>query len=271
MQEKLKAVFDWVNFSPWSDETPDDVVFECGVRAANDMMAGGGSQLRRVHRLAGQSGCGKTTQLLPAVVGLEEGRGNKPIVIAVRNFPKYHPDYDKIVKTVSPGEVRERTNGFALKCLAVALQQVLQRGFLVILDMTILDPVFEDFFNSAIVANNYTASYQIFAVSKQQSNRFIEKRRQGSDAGAGEQGKVVYNSTSDYFYHILPKGLEYLASVDSKSTATVWTAYDLEPIYSGNLLGACVALGEGRGLELPLRYSEEELRAAKLRCLNNLA
>ena len=138
---------------------------------------------------------------------------------------------------------------------------------MVVLDMTILDPVFEQFTATLIRENNYTAHYHIMAVSLEQSNAFIEKRR--SSTTHSEGGKIVHKETSNYFYDILPKGIEYLASVDKTNTALVWTAFDKQPTYVGNLTGSLKALEQGRAIKSELLFSEDELRVAKLAFLNN--
>ncbi|MCL2846631.1 MAG: zeta toxin family protein [Firmicutes bacterium] len=260
---ELKKVFDYVGKSPWPDNVPDDVVFECGKRAAADMMQSGDYYSDKlIYRLAGQSGSGKTTQLLPTIMKFEQLRARNPITIAVRNFPIYHPDYDKIVAQFPAGEVREKTNGFALKCLAVAVREILSRGLLTVLDVTILDPIFEEFINGQIVENGYTAQYHILAVSRAQSDIFIEKRRRA--AGGAESGKIVYAKTGDYFYDILPRGIEYLASVDRVSNALVWSAYDTTPLYTGHFRGVNEALTNGRRITRIPVLSEDEMRQAKL-------
>ena len=261
MNKEIKAVFDYVTrVSPWPDNTPDQVVWECAERAAKDLLDAEHTKLKQVFRLSGQSGCGKTTQLLPSILMYQEQQGNKPIVIAVRTFPKYHPSYEEILCTAPAGELRERTNGFALKCLAACLNIVFRAGALVILDLTILDPIFEEFIVGQIWSSNYDAQFHILAVSREQSNAFIEARERG-------EGRVVYKATSDYFFDILPKGLGFLASADRTSHAIVWTAYDKEPIYAGNLQGATKALQQGRAMRGELRYNEDELRAAKVNYL----
>ena len=264
MTSDLKRVFEYVASSPWPDTTPDDAVVKCATRAVEDMLRDGNyTQQERLYRLAGQSGSGKTTQLLPTVLRIEELRDNRPVVIAVRNFVTYHPEYKKIAAECKAGEIRERTNGFALKCLAVAVKQILAQGYLTVLDVTILSPEFEEFINAQIQANGYSAQFHILAVNKRQSDVFIKKRT--NDLKAVESGKVVNKQTRDYFYDVLPKGLEYLGRVDRKSTAIVWTAYDKVPIYRGDLRGAKLAVTRGRRVytQIPV-YMEEDLRQAKL-------
>ena len=263
----INKVFDYVNkVSPWPDDTSDEVIFQRATQAVSDMLlCGSFTKQKTFYRLAGQSGCGKTTQLLPTLLEFEQGQGNYPVVVAVRNFYKYHPRFAQFQNELPHGELRERTNGFSLKCVAVAIKQFIERGFLVILDMTILDPIFEAFVNQHLQSNRYKVHYHILAVSKHISDALIDKRK--SDTTSSEVGKVVHAVTKDYFFDILPKGLSYLASVDKTGSATVWTVFNPQPIYHGELNGVCVALQQGRDMTGELRYSEEELRISKLKWL----
>ena len=277
----IQKVFDYVNkVSPWRDDTPDGEIFECAKRAVADILSGAevpytkkddanwvqGSPL--LYRLAGQSGSGKTTQLLPTILEYEKRRGNNPVIVAVRSFYKYHPKFAELERTLPVGNLRERTNGFALKTLAAAIALVMERGYLITFDITILDPIFEEHINNLIKSHGYTAEYHILAVPKQQSDFFIEKRKELAQSNyvhsENESGKVVNTETKDYFFDILPRGLAHLASVDTTSTATIWTAYDCAPIYVGKLDGALVALEQGRAEVKELKHSEDELRKAKL-------
>ena len=276
LPQELQQVFEYIErTSPWTDDTKHEIVLQQANIAISDMLsspdlceghAGKGfdyiTHARELYRLAGQSGSGKTTQLLPAILRYEKMRGRKPITIAVRNFPKYHPEFEQITKELSSSQVRERTNGFSLKCVCVALKLMLESGYLVILDVTVLDPVFEEFLYHQIRKHNYQTHYHILAVNKQQSNEFIRKRFQSTTGE--EAGRAVATQTSDYFYQILSKGLDYLSRVDKSGKATVWTAYDKSPIYTGNMQGVPKALSKGRSLQKPLVFTEHELREAKL-------
>jgi len=261
--EDIKKVFDYCRSTTWKDDAPDEVIWEQAKLAVDNMLCEKKyTKAKRVYRLAGQSGSGKTTQLLPTLAGLEELRSNTPLVIAVRNFVKYHPKYEEIIATCEKGEIREKTNGFALKCLCAAFKQVMTMGYLTILDVTVLDPRFEEFINKQIQDNEYVAQYHILAVSKSLSDWFIDKRK--NDSGSAETGKIVKQESKDYFYDILPIGIDYLGNVDSESVAFVWSAYEMEPIYRGSLCGAVDAINVWRK-QVGVVPDELELRQAKLR------
>ena len=261
--EELKLVFDYVRGTVWADDTPDEVVVHSAQKAFKKLTTGEYSKVKSLYRLAGQSGSGKTTQLLPAILEVERKKGNKPIVLGVRSFVEYYPKYKELLQTVGRADIRERTNGFALKCLAATLKLLIEGGYLIILDMTLLGVEFERFAWGCLRANGYRLEYHIMAVSKELSQSFIEKRTRKGDEG----GRIVKQTSQDYFYDILPVALEYLANQDNKSRCFVWTAYDKEPTYIGNLLGGVAALEKGRKTDGSLRFSEEELLNAKMKVI----
>ena len=49
-------------------------------------------------RIAGLSGSGKTTQILPATEAYFEKRDLKPVLVAARRFVEYHPHYQEILR-----------------------------------------------------------------------------------------------------------------------------------------------------------------------------
>ena len=66
------------------------------------------------------------------------------------------------------------------------------------------------------------------AVNKTISDEFILKRLKDS-------GRVIYKSSSDYFYEILPVGLKFICENDSKNNCFIWNAFDLNPVYFGKI------------------------------------
>ena len=65
-------------------------------------------------RIGGQSGSGKTTQLMPSIQNIIEKKNNNFINISIRLFSKYHPYYNNLLNQYGEGMIREKTNGFAL-------------------------------------------------------------------------------------------------------------------------------------------------------------
>ena len=76
-------------------------------------------------------------------------------------------------------------------------------------------------------------------------------------------GRVIYKSSADYFYKILPIGLKYICENDNKNNCYVWNAFDLEPVYYGKISGCYEKFIESQCEIRELVYTEEELRISK--------
>ena len=266
MNKRLIDAFEYIKTSPWKVDVDFGVIMERAEAAAQEMVAEGDfTKSKQIYRIAGQSGSGKTTQILPVILKLLEGKKQKPVIVAVRSFSKHHPQYKEIVATCDERDVRERVNAFALMCLLATLEKLIEQGYLIVFDMTVLAPEIEQFINDVIQENKYRCEYHVLAVSRSLSDFFIEEReRSGTNI---EKPRKVTNASKNYFYDILPTGLEYLDKVDNTSHCHVWTAYDLEPIYVGRLDGVVEAVEKGRMLDGELVYSEEQLRHGKIEFL----
>ena len=68
-------------------------------QALQDKLEGKLDPLPFCVRLVGQSGAGKTSQLLPAVCGALDACKVPYVRLAVRDFVKYHPNLENIRKT----------------------------------------------------------------------------------------------------------------------------------------------------------------------------
>ena len=258
----IDKVFKYVRSTSWRDDTPDEAVLALARVALSDILNIGESFARDrvLYRLAGQSGSGKTTQLLPAILAAIAPK--KPVVLAVRNFAKYHPKWDDIHAGCEASQMREKTNGFALKLLAAVLELLVRDGYLITMEVTLLATEFEEFVSELLRTHGYSVYFQILAVGKAISERFIAKRKNSGE----ECGRVVARESINYFYDILPVGLNYWAS-HSNPMCCVWTAFHKEPIYEGALDGACFALEKGRNMDIEASFNEDELRFAKINYL----
>lgn len=217
-------------------------------------------------RTAGQSGSGKTTQLLPCAEKYFENKNMKPLSLAVRKFATLHPDYDQIVQKFGASEMRERTNLLALKCLLIILIFAISDGYDVLLEVTWLTPEFEDFINKNLDKNNYKKINLLLAVNKEISNYLIERRK--SVAGK-ESGRVVYKSSTDFFYDNLENSLKYYAKNYPTENVIMWDAYSADPVYVGEFAGSLKPFLEARKNISYNFVSEEMLRNAKINFLLN--
>ncbi len=254
-------IIEYVKSSCWQDDTQTDVIIE----KANEVFKAitiGKTKSNFLYRLCGQTGSGKTTQLLEAVGKVIESQKLNPVVLGVRTCAEYHPKYEYFKENFPQGELREKTNGFALKCMSFVLKLLIENGYMVLLDITLLDPIFEDFVLKLLNDNNYNIEYHILAVNKAISDKFIKKRQQCT-------GRIIYKSSSDYFYQILPEGLNFITKNDNQNNCYVWNAFDLKPVYTGKVCNCYDSFIRAREEIRELCHSETELLNWKFKTLLN--
>lgn len=230
-KKALKKIFEVLKKTPWENETQFDKIFELGKIEFNKLKIGA-TKKRVFIRLCGQSGSGKTTQLLPSISNAFNLKGERPVVLAVRNFAPLYPNLETLEKTCPRGEIREKTNGFALRCLLVTLFFLVEEGIEIIYDVTILQPEIEKHILKLIKKNRYKQVFNILAINPKQSDLFILKRC--SDATNPEKGRKIYSSSQEYFKKSLVSGLKFL-SKRTNAVAIIWTAYDNSPVFFGNV------------------------------------
>lgn len=173
-------------------------------------------------RLIGQSGSGKTSQLLPAVKAALEAQSQKYISLAVRDFVPYHPSLDLIGEHYDEGLIREKTNAFALTLLTLVLVRCIREHLPIVFEVTLLSPEYERFVHQCLSEEGYSCDYHCLAVSKKTSDAWIEAR-------CRETHRVVSRRSSDFFYQILQPALESLQSVRMPNRVFIWDAYHTEP------------------------------------------
>ena len=87
------------------------------------------TQNRELIRIAGISGSGKTTQILPAVEAYCEKHHYRPILIAARRFVEYHPHYQEIKDFYGEENLRKNTDEFATIMLFLTLTELIKNGY----------------------------------------------------------------------------------------------------------------------------------------------
>ncbi len=187
-------------------------------------------------RIAGQSGSGKTTQLMPAIkTNLDKMKQNY-VLLAVRFFAKYHPNYNELLKTYGDSLIREKTNGFALTLLIKVLEKLIENKYNILFEVTLLEPIFEEYLIKISKKNNYKINFNILSIPLKLSNQWIEKRQ---NKEGSEINRVVFKSSSSYFYEILPKALKILIDnneiFDKNDSIIMWNAFDESPCLKTNI------------------------------------
>ena len=179
-------------------------------------------------RLAGQSGSGKSSQLLPAVKSAYQG---KPYTqINVGKFAQFHPQYE-FYQHNTPDEMREKTNGFALRSLFFFTRYCLLNRINIIMDMTLLEPEIDLYLTALAQKNNYRMQTHILCVPKKVSDHFIRLRQ-------NRTGRKVRTTSSHYFFNALPVSLKGLTSSGIFNKADqlfLWSHYHTHPVYQTNM------------------------------------
>lgn len=256
--EYFLSAYKFACTSIWHDDTSDDMIFEQAKKAYNfykkNCTAG-----KRIFRLTGQSGSGKTSQLLNATLSYCNNHNIKPLHIAVRNFAKFYPDYSALKNNAN---VREITNGFALKVLLWVLKFAFDDGLDIILEIALLDKKFENYIFFEILNKNYKYFFQIMAVSKKISDIFIFKRQK-------KIHRITANKSANYFNLMLKKTFKYLTK-KYNFNCIVWSAFDEFPVFVGNSKNAFKIFKITRKKIQKIKLNESQLLEAKKIVLEEL-
>lgn len=186
-------------------------------------------------RTGGQSGSGKTTQLMPCIQNFIDENGLDFVNISVRTFAKYHPKYNELLEEFGPGLIREKTNGFALMMLFRTLETLVKQKYNILLEVTILDESFEEYLYSLAKKNRFNVHFHVLSVPREKSDFWIEKRKNSSKT---EGNRVVFKSSSDFFYGVLPTTLKKMIFYNfwSKNDRVIlWNGFDFKPILVGKV------------------------------------
>lgn len=256
---KYKKVIDYIKTSPWPDDTDTNTIIKQAHKVYEDITKNK-TKGKKLYRLCGQTGAGKTTQLLGAFEKYIEHENIDPLIVGVRTCSEYHPNYEEIIKSYDKGQIREITNGFALKCMTYLLKLLIENEYMIVLDLTLLDPIYEEYILDLVNEFDYKVEYHVLAVSPNISNHFIDKRFK-------ETGRIVKKESLEYFNYILPIGLKYICNNDNKNISYVWNAYDEKYKYKG-LIKDCYSVFERERLITTIPSGKEkELMEAKYNTL----
>ena len=179
-----------------------------------------------VVRLAGQSGSGKTTQLLPAAKAYFEKKKLKPALVAARELMKYHPHYDGILARYGEQEIRKRTDDFATVMAYRVIRELTKEKYDLIIDIAFASVKVERIFTI------FTAQYVdkvvlLMAVPENISNELLENR-------SWRHGKGMEKE----FQNANGKALKFYGKICPDMRMIMWNFGDLEPVYDGKMSGA---------------------------------
>lgn len=261
----FEKVLKEISKMPWKTDIKDKEIFEIANKNF-DKLTSGYTKKKHIIRIFGQSGSGKTTQLLPSAKAYSENKGLKPIIFNVRTFAKYHPDYENLKNKFGEAKIREITNGFALKLMFIYAILAVNSGFDIILEVTLISHEFEDYLAKKVKENGYSVLFLCVAVNKKISDKFIENRQKES---VEEFNREVNRESSKYFDEILEKSLKFIRKTFENEKIIIWNAFDELPVYQGNLNNCLETfLKERMIFEHPLS-NKDKLLEAKINYIKN--
>lgn len=184
-------------------------------------------------KLGGQSGSGKTSQLMPAIIN--NINKDNYVHLAVRFFAKYHPYYDKLIEKYGESNIRENTNGFALMCLFAVSEKLIQNKYNIFFEITLLNPYYEEYFARLLKTLDYRIIYNVLSVPIEVSNSWINNRLLNSNY---EKNRIVSNDSINFFYNILPQAISKILDIsqifNENDYFILWNIINKEPLVASN-------------------------------------
>lgn len=226
-------------------------------RAVRDFVAGA-SRERQLIRVAGISGSGKTTQILPAVEAYCDKHNISPVLVAARRFVEYHPHFAEIRDYYGEENVRKMTDEFSTIMMFLVLSELISGGYDIILDVTLLDPEMEGILVKMLLAAQYEMMLLMVAVSPVVTEKFLAGRAWRHTA-----------ETEQEFVRATERALEFYASSMPDGRVVMWSVYDLLPVYDGELSECLATFREYSGREEMPAADDKERKNAKIMYLTN--
>ena len=210
-------------------------------------------------RIAGLSGSGKTSQILPAVEKYCENNRLNPVLVAARRFVEYHPHKKEIEKEYGEENLRKKTDEFSTIMMFLTLNALTGQGFDIILDVTLLAPEIEAILLNMLKTNSYNSMLLMIATSPTVTEHFLKGR-------SWRHSK----ETEEEFIRATKNAMEFYAKNDGNLHTILWSVYDLGPIYNGPIKDALNIFNEySSKTELP-KPDDEERKQAKIQFLSTL-
>ena len=211
---------------------------------------------RHLIRIAGLSGSGKTTQILPGVEAYCEKNNYSPILMAARRFVEYHPHYQEIKEYYGDENVRKMTDEFATIMLFLTLSELISGGYDIVLDVTLLDPEMEGILLKMVKENEYKFSLLMIAVSPTVTEQYLSGR-------AWRHSR----ETELEFIRATSKALEFYAENSPESRIIIWSVYDKPPVYDGPVKDCLKVFADYSSREELPKKDDDERREAKIKYL----
>lgn len=211
---------------------------------------------RKLIRIAGISGSGKTTQILPAVEAYCEKNTFEPILIAARRFVEYHPHCEEIKNFYGEENLRKNTDEFSTIMMFMTLVELFKNGYDVVLDVTLLDPEVEGLLLDMLLPMKYEAMFLMIATSPTVTANFLKDR-------AWRHTK----ETEEEFIRATEKALKFYAENAPDFRIILWSVYDKPPIYDGPIKNSLETFADYSKREALPAADDDARRDAKIKYL----
>ena len=210
-------------------------------------------------RIAGLSGSGKTTQILPAAEAYFEQQDLRPVLVAARRFVEYHPHYQEIVDFYGEENLRKMTDEFSTIMMFLVLSTLIKARYDIILDVTLIDPEIEQLLLGMLTANHYEILFLMIAVSPTVTEHFLSGRNWRHS-----------KETEEEFIRATKHALEFYATAAPTLRIILWSVYDKPPIYDGDIKD-CLSIFTDYSSRTTLPQNDDDARReAKSEYLKNL-
>lgn len=207
-------------------------------------------------RVAGLSGSGKTTQILPAVEAYCAKNNFNPVLIAARRFVEYHPHYQEIKDYYGDENLRKMTDEFSTIMMFLTLDYIIEGGYDIILDVTLLDPVIEQLLLNMLQKEKYECLLLMIATSPTVTEHFLKDR-------AWRHSK----ETEEEFIRATTKALDFYAKNAGDLRIILWSVYDKPPIYDGPVKDCLGHFKDYSSRTALPKNDDDERREAKIKYL----
>lgn len=261
MSQGASKIVYWYAKKHWPSGLPKELVatkkqVKLAAEKAVSELADGATRKGILIRLAGQSGSGKTTQLLPAAEKYSEKKGVKPVLIAARILSKYHPHYEEILAKYGEAEIRKRTDDFATVVMYLVVDELARQRCDMIIDMSFVSTKVE---NMLVRMTREYAEKMVLMMAV--APEITEKLLSGREWRHGEKLEKEFMVATE-------KALDFYGEKCPKMRMVMWGFDKKEPVYDGKMAGAAEAWQrEVLRKDVKIRYNEAKLREAKIKYL----
>lgn len=210
------------------------------------------SQGRRLVRVAGQSGSGKTTQLVPATKAWY-GEA-QPVLVAAQRIAEYHPYLKEIAQEYGSDQVRQKIDDFCAIMMFLILQSLLTKGYDVILDLALSGPELETILIGWLEQGQYQTWMTMMAIAPVISEKWLQQR-------SWRHTKEV----EEKFWRETERTLEFYAQKCPEMRIVIWSAWGLEPVFDGEIKDSLEIWQKYMAMEEGNDIDEERLREGKIK------